>query len=62
MYPSTGDFTNRQQLEIWILAGGHKPYLNSDPALKKLIDLIEEKVSVEKWENAHFRPCPPVRN
>ena len=47
MYPSTGDFTNKQQLEDWILAGGHKPYLHSDPALKRLIDLIEEKVSVD---------------
>ena len=47
MYPSTGGFTNKQQLEDWILGGGHKAYLDTDPALRKLFELIGEKVSVD---------------
>ena len=46
MYPSTGEFTTKEQLEEWIVAGGLKPIIRTDPAMRKLIDLIGEKVSV----------------
>ena len=46
MYPSTGDITTKGQLQDWILAGGLKCYIHTDPALRRLVDLIAEKVNV----------------
>ena len=32
------------------------------PSVGPLVGPLVRHARVEKWENAHFRPCPPVRN